>query len=83
MNVIKQRETFFSKFITGESSIRVENLLKVNVKNNTYCGPSDVWMTFDCLMGTDLDLSPETLSFIQDKIDQIDKEIQLKQTVTV
>ncbi|XP_063433512.1 uncharacterized protein LOC134715333 [Mytilus trossulus] len=78
INQLKQKGTNYSKFLSGESSIRVENLLKLNTNNKTFAGPSDVWFTFDCLMGNHIDFPPATRDFIDHRIKEIDREIRFK-----
>lgn len=78
---IKQRETNYGKLLPGESNIQVDNLLKINTTNNTFCGPSDVWFTFDCLMGSHIDLPFTMRDYMKNKIAQIDKEIKFKETL--
>ena len=46
-----------------------------------FAGPSDVWFTFDCLMGINIDLPPTMEDMVKSKIEAIDREIRSKKSI--
>lgn len=64
-------------YLPGELSINVEDLLQID-KRKRFSGPSNVWLSFDFLIGQSYSLPPCLQEYAQKMINEVDEQLSCK-----